>query len=153
MAVSERIGRAVVWLERRGDRCCARQVHILEQDEISFATVPLSAHDYRGYYRGYANRVLWPLFHTQLHRVEFQRQDLLAYERVNKQLARRLTSLLKAEDIIWAHDYHLIPLASELRRLKVHQPIGFFLRSRPMRFCEPCLGMRIYCAGSAPTIS
>ncbi|MGH8594806.1 MAG: trehalose-6-phosphate synthase, partial [Gammaproteobacteria bacterium] len=129
------------------------KVHILEQDEISFATVPLSAHDYRGYYRGYANRVLWPLFHTQLHRVEFQRQDLLAYERVNKQLARRLTSLLKAEDIIWAHDYHLIPLASELRRLKVHQPIGFFLRSRPMRFCEPCLGMRIYCAGSAPTIS
>ncbi|MGH8659226.1 MAG: alpha,alpha-trehalose-phosphate synthase (UDP-forming), partial [Gammaproteobacteria bacterium] len=98
-----------------------------EQDGIAFATVPLSAHDYRGYYRGYANRVLWPLFHTQLHRVEFQRQDLLAYERVNKQLARRLTSLLKAEDIIWAHDYHLIPLASELRRLKVHQPIGFFL--------------------------
>jgi trehalose 6-phosphate synthase len=67
------------------------------------------------------------LFHTQLHRVAFQRQDLLAYERVNKQLARRLVSLLKAEDLIWAHDYHLIRLASELRRLKVHQPIGFFL--------------------------
>jgi trehalose 6-phosphate synthase len=103
------------------------KIHTVEQDGVSFATVPLSGHDYRGYYRGYANRVLWPLFHTQLHRVEFQRQDLAAYLRVNRQLARRLASLLKAEDIIWAHDYHLIPLAAELRRLQVHKPVGFFL--------------------------
>ncbi|MGH8582594.1 MAG: alpha,alpha-trehalose-phosphate synthase (UDP-forming), partial [Gammaproteobacteria bacterium] len=103
------------------------RVHTVEQDGISFATLPLSSDDYRGYYRGYANGVLWPLFHTQLHRVDFQRQDLGAYERVNKQFAKRLVSLLAAEDIMWVHDYHFIRLASELRRFGVSQPIGFFL--------------------------
>lgn len=103
------------------------RVHTREQDGISFATLPLSTHDYRGYYRGYANRVLWPLFHLQLHRVEFERQDLSAYERVNEEFAKRLVSLLDAEDIIWVHDYHFIRMASELRRFGVSQPIGFFL--------------------------
>ena len=31
------------------------------------------------------------------------------------------------DDVIWVHDYHLIPMASELRRAGVTQPIGFFL--------------------------
>lgn len=103
------------------------KVSTQDQDRITFATLALSTQDYREYYRGYANRVLWPLFHTQLHRVEFQRQDLAGYERVNKQFARRLVPLLKGEDIIWVHDYHFIRMGCELRRLKVSQPLGFFL--------------------------
>jgi trehalose 6-phosphate synthase len=35
--------------------------------------------------------------------------------------------LLQPDDIIWVHDYHLIPLAAELRALGCRQRIGFFL--------------------------
>ena len=41
--------------------------------------------------------------------------------------ARKLLPLLEPDDLIWIHDYHLIPLASELRRAGVKNPIGFFL--------------------------
>ena len=41
--------------------------------------------------------------------------------------ARKLLPLLKDDDIIWVHDYHLIPLAAELRALGCRQKIGFFL--------------------------
>jgi len=38
-----------------------------------------------------------------------------------------LLPLLQPDDTIWVHDYHLIPLASELRALGCRQRIGFFL--------------------------
>jgi len=41
--------------------------------------------------------------------------------------ADRLMPLIEPDDIIWVHDYHLIPLADELRRRGVTNRIGFFL--------------------------
>jgi trehalose 6-phosphate synthase len=35
--------------------------------------------------------------------------------------------MLRADDIIWVHDYHLIPFAAELRKLGVQNPIVFYL--------------------------
>ncbi|REM14295.1 alpha,alpha-trehalose-phosphate synthase, partial [Mycobacterium tuberculosis] len=49
------------------------------------------------------------------------------YRRVNQLFARKLLPLLKDDDIIWVHDYHLIPLAAELRAMGCRQRIGFFL--------------------------
>jgi len=46
---------------------------------------------------------------------------------VNRLFARKLTTLLRLDDVIWVHDYHLIPLAAELRALGCRQRIGFFL--------------------------
>ena len=41
--------------------------------------------------------------------------------------ARKLLPLLRDDDVIWVHDYHLIPLAAELRAMGCKQRIGFFL--------------------------
>ena len=57
----------------------------------------------------------------------FERRFEDAYRRVNRLFARKLLPLLEEDDIIWVHDYHLIPLASELRRAGVTSRIGFFL--------------------------
>jgi trehalose 6-phosphate synthase len=46
---------------------------------------------------------------------------------VNQLFARKLLPLLRPDDVIWVHDYHLIPLAAELRALGCQQRIGFFL--------------------------
>ncbi|HZB91738.1 MAG TPA: alpha,alpha-trehalose-phosphate synthase (UDP-forming) [Stellaceae bacterium] len=99
------------------------------RDDITYATLDLARRDYEQYYNGFANRVLWPLFHYRPDLIDFQREDFAGYLRVNRQFALQLRPLLKADDMIWVHDYHLMPLADELRRLGVEQPIGFFLHT------------------------
>jgi len=96
---------------------------------ITFATNDLSRRDYDEYYNGYANRVLWPLFHYRSELVDFSRRYLAGYLRVNNMFAQRLAPMLLPQDLIWVHDYHLIPLGEELRKLGRRQPIGFFLHT------------------------
>jgi trehalose 6-phosphate synthase len=96
---------------------------------ITAATLDLTRRDFEEYYIGHANRVLWPLFHYRPSLVGFSRRDLAGYLRVNRKFARALAPMLTADDLVWVHDYHLIPLADELRRLEVRNTIGFFLHT------------------------
>ena len=96
---------------------------------IKYATLDLDRADYEGYYTGFANRVLWPLFHYRLHLLDFSREQLDAYRRVSAKFADRLVELLEPSDVIWVHDYHLIPLATALRSRGVKSRIGFFLHT------------------------
>jgi trehalose 6-phosphate synthase len=96
---------------------------------ISYATVDLSTRDYDEYYNSFSNATLWPLFHYRLDLAEFQHRDYRGYRRANARFAKILSKLLGPDDLIWVHDYHLIPLAEELRRLGVRNKIGFFLHT------------------------
>jgi trehalose 6-phosphate synthase len=89
--------------------------------------VDLERSDYEGYYLEFANCVLWPVFHYRVNLAEFGRERWAAYGRVNEMFAERVAPALKPDDILWIHDYHMIPLGSALRRLRVDNPIGFFL--------------------------
>jgi trehalose 6-phosphate synthase len=103
------------------------QVKIVRRDNIDFATISLNEDDFEHYYNGYSNRVLWPVCHYLLDFLQYETEDFDAYLRVNSLFARKLASLLQPDDIIWVHDYHLIPLAAELRNAGIDNPIGFFL--------------------------
>jgi trehalose 6-phosphate synthase len=87
----------------------------------------LTEEDYREYYNGFANRVLWPILHYRLDLAEYSRRDLSGYLRVNEHFASELHRIIKPGDIIWVHDYHLIPLAKMLRERGHQNKIGFFL--------------------------
>lgn len=90
-------------------------------------TVPLSTADYAGYYLGYSNSVLWPVFHNRLDLAQFEAGFYRSYIGVNKAMAAALKPYLKPDDVIWIHDYHFIPFAIALRELGVENVIGFFL--------------------------
>ncbi len=90
-------------------------------------TVPLSDIEYAGYYLGYANSVLWPAFHNRLDLAKFEAGFFERFVDVNRRLAGLLQPMLGPNDVIWVHDYELIPFAAELRRRGVTNPIGFFL--------------------------
>jgi trehalose 6-phosphate synthase len=96
-------------------------------DGVTMATIDLSPHDVAEYYYGYANSTLWPLFHYRLDLTEYERQTAIGYERVNERFADSVTPLLSSDDLIWVHDYHLIPLGDALRRRGQRNRIGFFL--------------------------
>ncbi|MFC5520539.1 alpha,alpha-trehalose-phosphate synthase (UDP-forming) [Polaromonas jejuensis] len=103
------------------------ELHVQQAGNVTLATVDLSAEDHAGYYLGYSNGVLWPVFHYRLDLARFDAGFIGAYRRVNQLFARKLMTQLKPDDILWVHDYHLIPLAAELRALGATQRIGFFL--------------------------
>ncbi|MCC2658086.1 MAG: alpha,alpha-trehalose-phosphate synthase [Panacagrimonas sp.] len=98
-----------------------------EAHGIRVATLDLPKSDFDAYYAGYSNNVLWPLFHFRLDLVRYERAQYEAYRRINALIARRVAELARPEDRIWVHDYHLIPLAEELRALGLKNRIGFFL--------------------------
>jgi trehalose 6-phosphate synthase len=96
-------------------------------NEITYITLDLSKEDHQEYYNGFANRVLWPILHYRIDLAEFSRRDLSGYLRVNDNFARELHEVLKPDDLVWVHDYHLMPLAKALRERGHKNRIGFFL--------------------------
>ena len=97
------------------------------QNDVTVATIPMTDRDYEEYYLGFANKVLWPVCHYRLDLVQFEAGYLDGYRRVNKGFATALAPLLRPDDLVWAHDYHLISFGEELRVLGARQRLGFFL--------------------------
>ncbi|WP_448956167.1 alpha,alpha-trehalose-phosphate synthase (UDP-forming) [Labrys neptuniae] len=98
-----------------------------QQGNISYVLTDLTDTDIEEYYHGFANRVLWPICHYRLDLAEYGRKEMAGYFRVNRLFAHRLAPLIQPDDILWVHDYHLIPLAFELRQMGLKNRIGFFL--------------------------
>ncbi|MDO1559465.1 trehalose-6-phosphate synthase [Brevundimonas sp. 2R-24] len=96
---------------------------------IQTVTAALTEHELETYYNGYANRTLWPLLHQRLDLMASDRELAKGYLAVNARFAALLAPLIEPDDQVWVHDYHLIPLASELRKLGVTCRIGFFLHT------------------------
>ena len=55
---------------------------------------------------------MWPLFHYRIDLAEYDRSFGSGYERVNERFAETVAPLIEPDDLIWVHDYHLIPLGS-----------------------------------------
>lgn len=103
------------------------QPEVVIRGGIAFCTIPLPQSLYENYYCGFSNGTLWPLFHYFLNGFRYEDQEYVAYQKANALFARLLAPLLQPADLVWVHDYQLIPLAEKLRLLGVRQRIGFFL--------------------------
>ena len=90
-----------------------------------------------GFYNGFSNDVLWPLFHyvPLVVHVEgaseaksFNPQHWQAYQAANRMFADVVTPLLRDGDMVWVHDYHLTLLPKLLKELgPPNLTIGWFL--------------------------
>ena len=116
-----------VWLGWSGEVSRNPKTKTVVKGDNSYIVSDLLPADFEEYYNGFANRVLWPILHYRLDLAEFSRRDLSGYMRVNEHFADQLTKVLKPDDIVWVHDYHLIPLAKALRARGLANRIGFFL--------------------------
>jgi len=103
------------------------QINLHREDGVTTATIDLEEQDVDEYYNGYANRTLWPLFHYRIDLAEYDRSFGAGYERVNERFAETVIPLIEPDDLVWVHDYHLIPLGSQLRQRGLKNRIGFFL--------------------------
>ncbi len=86
-----------------------------------------SEEDYHGYYRGFSNKVAWPLFHYFCQYAEYEENYWQAYRKVNRAFCGRLLENASEDDIFWINDYHLMLLPQMLREELPNAKIGFFL--------------------------
>lgn len=96
---------------------------------IDYVTIAMRQSEYNQYYKGYANSVLWPLFHQRPELMRYSDKDFSGYLHVNQKFCSELLAIIKPGDTIWIHDYHLIPLGKLLRDAGVRNDIGFFLHT------------------------
>jgi trehalose 6-phosphate synthase len=96
---------------------------------ITLITIDLTRRDYDEFYRGFANGALWPVLHYQIGLSKFEWSEFAGYRRVNELFARALAQIVQPDDLIWAHDYHLLCLAEALRDAGVTQRAGLFLHT------------------------
>lgn len=80
-----------------------------------------------GYYYGYANRTIWPLFHYFQHLADFDSRLWQSYREANQRFADVVAPLAAPGNFIWIHDYHLMLLPGLLKERLPDCPIGYFL--------------------------
>jgi trehalose 6-phosphate synthase len=123
--------RGGLWFGWSGETAAPEAVEapprVQKRADVSFATIEIPPRLQELYYDGFANGTLWPLLHYFLDNLRYSDEQYEAYLAVNALFARQLRPLLRSDDLIWVHDYHLMPLARELRQQGVRAPIGFFL--------------------------
>ena len=115
------------WSGKTASRTPSKTPRRIQTGPIELATLDLSEDDHRLYYNGFANRTLWPLLHSFPERVVVQRETYRAYRRVNRQFAQALSTLLEPDDLVWVHDFHLLPLGEELANAGWRGKTGLFL--------------------------
>ena len=102
-------------------------VKVVRRGGVTFATVDFTAQELQLYYQGFCNGTLWPLFHYFLGDFRYVDEQFDAYMALNQRFARELVRQLQPDDVVWVHDYHLLPLGQQLRQAGSDHPIGLFL--------------------------
>ncbi len=114
-----------------GPEGLARAEEFLDKksDELGYRVrgVGLTKDERDAFYLGFANQVIWPLFHDFPAQCNFDPAYWAAYRQVNEKFADVVADEAREGDFIWSHDYHLMSLAQELRKRGVESQIGFFL--------------------------
>ncbi|MCJ2164346.1 MULTISPECIES: trehalose-6-phosphate synthase [unclassified Pseudodesulfovibrio] len=98
-------------------------------DEAGYdlCTVSLTEEEVEGYYYGFSNEIIWPLFHDLQSRCRFHPRYWRSYLDVNFKFAEVVARTTTDEDYIWVQDYHLMHQAFFLKSMGVKRNIGFFL--------------------------
>ncbi|WP_315096376.1 trehalose-6-phosphate synthase [uncultured Cellulomonas sp.] len=95
-------------------------------DGTELIPVALSEEDLEGFYEGFSNDTLWPLYHDVIASPAFHRPWWEAYQRVNKRFAEAAAEQAAQGATVWVHDYQLQLVPRLLRELRPDLRIGYF---------------------------
>jgi len=98
-----------------------------ERSGFALKPVMLSDDEVQGFYQGFANEVIWPLFHDLQMLCVFKPEYWRTYKEVNRKFAQAVLAAGSPNDFVWVHDYHLMNVALEARALGCRARLGFFL--------------------------
>jgi trehalose 6-phosphate synthase len=109
-ALERRGGLWIGWSGHVGDRS-GEFPKTTMQGRIQLAAISLTRSENNLFYNGFCNRTLWPILHSFPFKMTVRHDSYRSYIRTNRVYADVVASLLRDDDIIWVHDFHLLPLA------------------------------------------
>ncbi|MEL6305365.1 MAG: trehalose-6-phosphate synthase, partial [Bacteroidota bacterium] len=95
--------------------------------EHGCSKVSLTNEDIDGFYFGFSNRTIWPLFHYFLEYSEFELDFWNIYKAVNQKFADVIIEQSNEDDIIWVHDYQLMLVPQMIKEKNPLKCWVFFL--------------------------
>jgi len=104
------------------------------KDNFQLNPVAVSCDDYKTYYGGISNGLLWPALHSLSEYIlpEYDDPAVLkehwhSYIRVNYMFALNAVRKSRPQDFLWIHDYHLMLTGLIIQSLDTNLEVGFFL--------------------------
>jgi trehalose 6-phosphate synthase len=104
-------------------------VEPLEHDGLLLHPVRLSGAEFAGYYEGFSNATLWPLYHDVIVSPVYDRSSWHTFARVNQRFADAVAEVAAPGATVWIQDYQLQLVPGQLRALRPDLRIGFFLHT------------------------
>jgi len=106
-----------------------REIFSRAREELGYEIIPvsLSTEEVDGYYHGFSNETIWPLFHTLLGRTVFDRDYWESYREVNLKFAECILEATDRSDFVWVQDYQLLLAGAGVRERRPESRLGFFL--------------------------
>lgn len=98
-----------------------------ERQGYGLVPVSLTSAEHELFYLGFANEVLWPLFHDLQTRCTFVPEYWQAFLDVNRKFAVASDATARPGDMVWVHDYLLLGVGRFARELVPAARLGFFL--------------------------
>lgn len=129
--------------ERMGQRQdgAATKIHWVGHADSSLQTIESSAFEnetfvahpvfmdeaiHKGFYEGFSNDLIWPLFHYFTSYASFREADFDSYQQANTRFLEELTALIEPGDLVWIHDFQLMLLPDMVRKAIPSATIGYF---------------------------
>ncbi|HOO18168.1 MAG TPA: trehalose-6-phosphate synthase [Phycisphaerae bacterium] len=99
------------------------------QRDAGFELIPvaMTSQEVEGFYRGFSNEIIWPLFHDLQSFCNFVPDYWTTYLAVNDKFAEIVAQHAQPDDLLWVQDYHLMGLGRQLRRRGLRNRLAFFL--------------------------
>jgi len=94
-------------------------VRASENRSYSLRAVALTEDEIAKFYSGFANEIIWPLFHDMPSRCNFDPEYWEVYQRVNRKFGTVAADIANEDDFVWVHDYHLMLAAASIRQAGV----------------------------------
>jgi len=117
----------VGWPGCPADAPAERLLEELSTERYRLKPVILTEDEIARYYRGHANKTIWPLFHDLLGHFSFNTDNWYAYIDVNRRFAEVANEQASDDSFIWIHDYQLLLVGQFLREMHNQQHLSFFL--------------------------
>lgn len=81
---------------------------------------------HKGFYEGFSNNLLWPLFHYFPSYGSFDEANFSHYQQANARFLAEVTPLIEPGDLVWIHDFQLMLLPTMVRQACPTATIGYF---------------------------
>lgn len=89
--------------------------------------VSMSKEEVQGFYQGFCNEIIWPLFHDLQSQCNFVPGYWAQCKSMIERFAQNVAEHVDADDFVWVQDYHLMGLGRELRQRRLRNRLGLFL--------------------------